>query len=520
MKLRTYSIGVALLTFGSLSMAFSTYGDVLLTRGPYLQLSTPTSIVIRWRTDSLSSSQVIYGTNPASMVFTNEDFTLVTNHEVLLTNLSMDTRYYYAVGTATTSLAGPDTNQFFLTHPWPGTEKSIRVWVIGDAGTKNANQQAVRDAFYNFNGTNTVHAWLQLGDNAYNSGTDAEYQTAVFDMYAALLRRSVTWPTLGNHDTAQGTSYVDTYPYFSIFTLPTAGEAGGVSSGTEHYYSFDLGMVHFICLDSMTASRATNGAMAFWLRSDLEMNTNRWTIAFWHHPPYTKGSHNSDNASDSNGSLVEMRQNFLPILEAGGVDLVLSGHSHDYERSYLIDGHYGLSGTFDTNSMLVQPGSGRETNGVGAYLKPDGLGETPVGHQGAIYAVAGSSGQTSGGSLDHPVMYTSQNVLGSMVLDFHSNRLDAVFLPTSSVPADWFSIIKEGTYPPMLTHAARPALDQFQFTVLTRANRTNVIEATDGLGSPASWTAIATNVPSGPSFDFVDTNAASMTGRSYRVRRP
>lgn len=450
------------------------------------------------------------------MMFTNTDFTGATNHEVLLTNLSADTKYDYAIGTATTNLAGPGADYFFLTHPRPGTEKPIRVWVIGDAGTANANQRAVRDAFYAYNGTNTVHAWLQLGDNAYNTGTDAQYQTAVFDMYAALLRKSVTWPTLGNHDTAQSQAYVDTYPYFNIFTLPTAGEAGGVPSGTEHYYSFDLGMVHFICLDSMTASRATNGAMAIWLRSDLAMNTNRWTIAYWHHPPYSKGSHNSDTESQ----LIEMRENFLPLLEAGGVDLVLSGHSHDYERSYLINGHYGLSTTFDTNSMLVQPGSGHETNGVGAYLKPDSLGETPVGNQGAIYAVAGSSGKISGGSLDHPVMYTSQNVLGSMVLDFVSNRLDAIFLPTNGIPTDWFSMIKEGTQPPMLTNATAVSDGGFQFTVLCRAYRTNLIEATAALGPPADWTDIATNVPSGPSYDFVDTNAGAMSQRYYRVRQP
>ena len=65
-------------------------------------------------------------------------------------------------------------------------------------------------------------------------------------------------------------------------------------------------------------------------------------IAFCHHPPYTKGSHDSD----ADIELMEMRQNALPILEDAGVDLVLSGHSHSYERSFLIDGHYGTSSTF------------------------------------------------------------------------------------------------------------------------------------------------------------------------------
>ncbi len=409
-----------------------------LTRGPYLQLSTPTSIVIRWRTDVGTTSRVIYGTNLAALDLTNSTIASVGEHIITLTNLLPDTKYFYSIGSATTNLAAASTNQFFLTHPLPGTPKPLRVWVIGDAGTANASQVAVRDAFQTYNGTNTVHAWLQLGDNAYNAGTDAEYQNAVFKIYTNQLRNSVTWPTLGNHDTAQGTSFVDTYPYFSIFTLPTAGEAGGVPSTTEHYYSFDLGMVHFICLDSMTADRSTNGAMATWLRSDLAVTTNRWIVAFWHHPPYTKGSHNSDSET----ALVQMRTNFLPILEAGGVDLVLAGHSHSYERSFLINGHYGLSSTFTTNH-IVQTGSGRETNGVGGYRKQDTLGWSPAANQGAVYAVAGSSGQISGGSLNHPVMYYSTNALGSMILDFNSNRLDVTFLrETNTIINDYFTLIK------------------------------------------------------------------------------
>ena len=128
--------------------------------------------------------------------------------------------------------------------------------------------------------------------------------------------------------------------------MEECGESGGVASGTEHYYSYDFANIHFICLDSMTAGRTTNNAMYLWLTNDLANVTATWTIAYWHHPPYTKGSHDSDYETD----LIEMRQVFLPVLEQGGVDLVLAGHSHCYERSYLLDQHYGNSSTFN-NSM-------------------------------------------------------------------------------------------------------------------------------------------------------------------------
>jgi hypothetical protein len=129
-----------------------------------------------------------------------------------------------------------------------------------------------------------------------------------------------------------------------------------------------------------------------------------------------------------------MRQNMLPILEAGGVDLVLSGHSHSYERSYLLDGHYGLSTTLSAGNF-VDGGSGQDPN---PYEKPAGLGS----NQGAVYAVAGSSGQISGGTLNHPAMYISLNVLGSVVLDFTTNRLDLQFLDSTGVVRDTCAIVK------------------------------------------------------------------------------
>ena len=185
-----------------------------------------------------------------------------------------------------------------------------------------------------------------MGDNAYTSGTDAEYQTGYFNMYANIFRKMPQWSTLGNHDANNGsTNPLANFPYFDMFTFPTAGECGGVGSGTEHYYSFDYGNIHFICLDSQasdTSTIETNGSagpMAVWLRQDLAGITATWIIAFWHHPPYSKGSHNSDTEPQ----MVTMRTNFNPILENGGVDLVFLGHSHNYERSVLLDGFYGRS---------------------------------------------------------------------------------------------------------------------------------------------------------------------------------
>ena len=401
-----------------------------VTRGPYLQAGTPNSLTVRWRTDLVTDSRVRYGTDPLNLSLTADDFAQTTEHQVTLTGLAANTRYYYSVGSTATTLAAGD-DFIFYTPPDPGTAQPIRVWVLGDSGTADSNAAAVRNAYYQFTGSRYTDLLLMLGDNAYNTGTDTEYQAAVFNMYPSMLRQTVLWPTLGNHDTAGSTNPSADLPYFNMFTLPTDGRAGGMASGTEKYYSFEFGNVHFVCLDSMTSDRLPTSAMWTWLRSDLAANTKSWLIAFWHHPPYSKGSHNSDTET----ALIQMRENALPILEDHGVDLVLCGHSHSYERSFLIDSHYGSSSQF-TPANVKSSTSGRDSL---AYQKPS---NGPAPHQGAVYAVAGSSGKISGGTLNHPAMFVSLNVLGSMVLDLDGDRLDAKFLSGSGVVQDYFTIVK------------------------------------------------------------------------------
>jgi hypothetical protein len=428
----------------NLELIGSSAGTV--TRGPYLQLAAPTGMVVRWRTNVASDARVRYGPAPGSLTGVADAAAIGTEHEVHLGGLLPDTRYYYSIGTPAGPLAGGDADHFFVTPPAPGTAKPTRIWVIGDAGTASASQVAVRDAYLAYGGGRLTDLWLMLGDNAYPNGTDAEYQAGIFDIYPMLLRQAPLWPSYGNHDAISSDSATQSGPYYGMLSLPTQGEAGGVASGTEAYYSFDYGNIHFIVLDSSESDRSPNGPMLTWLQADLVANDKTWTIAYWHHPPYSKGNHNSDTDTE----LIQMRQNALPILEAGGVDLVLGGHSHAYERSFLLDGHYGSSSTL-TSAMKKDGGSGRE-NGSGPYRKPS---PGPVPHEGTVYAVAGSSGQIGGGALNHPAMFISLNVLGSMVIDVDGNRLDATFIDQTGAVRDYFTMIK-GVEPGEPTPPAAP----------------------------------------------------------------
>ncbi len=402
-----------------------------LTRGPYLQAGSNDTVTVRWRTEEETASVVAYGPSPGTLtkVAIVEDAT--TEHEVKLTGLPASTKLYYAFGTPESDLLGADDDHFVTTAPPKGTSKPTRIWVLGDPGTADSDQEAVRDAYYSFTGSRETDLWILLGDNAYDDGTDAEYQDAVFDMYPSTLKSSVLWSTLGNHDGHSADSGTQTGPYSEIFSLPRQAEAGGVPSGTEAYYSFDYGSIHFVCLDSYDSDTSPDGDMMTWLTNDLAASSSQWLVAFWHHPPYSKGSHDSDDE----GQLIDMREQALPILESFGVDLILSGHSHAYERSFYLNGHYDTSNTL-AQSMVLDAGDGRP-RGDGAYTRASGAKE------GAVYVVAGSSGQTSGGSLDHPAMYISLNELGSLVVDVDGATLDVSFIDDAAVVRDSFRILKQ-----------------------------------------------------------------------------
>ena len=401
---------------------------VEVLRGPYLQRVAPQRVTVRWRTDTATNSQVKYGTTEGSLTAHASSATLTKEHSVSLTGLKPNTRYFYSVGTSATALAeGADCS--FKTSPPVGSSQPMRIWACGDSGRPQAAQ--VRDGFKAFNGDVHTDVWLMLGDNAYETGTDAEYQAAVFNMYPAQLRNTVLWSTLGNHDTAQSRNPAGTLLYFQIFSPPTRGECGGLASGTRRYYSFDYGNVHFICLDSMTSDRSPNTVMARWLRADLARNAQAWIVAFWHHPPYSRAGHNSDTELE----LIEMRKKIVPILEEGGMDLVLCGHSHGYERSKLINGHYGNSNTL-TPQMVLDAGSGNPS-----YAKLPGL----AANQGAVYVVEGTGSSVIGNEVvdsPHPAMSVSFRRLGSVVLDVSGPRLDVKFISAAGSVDDSFTIQK------------------------------------------------------------------------------
>ena len=460
----------------------------------FLQQLSDTSVIIKWRGEATTAC---IGASADSLDTLVEATVTDGEHkEALFSGLTPQSMYYYSIGGASTAPA----DQFYITAPAAGElpqDGNTRVWLIGDSGTNSDDETnhageaaevlAGMEAFVAADGE-PVDVFMMLGDNAYDVGSDFNYQQAVFELYVALLKQVSVWPTIGNHEMGIGTDIPapglgtsadpDSYrataedtpsrmPYLDIFSLPSDGEAGGVPSGTEQYYSFDYGNVHLVSLDSQLSARDDNqiSAMRDWLVDDLSSNDADWTIVIFHHPPYSKGANHDSDDTAKVGGFDEpqryMREQFVPVFDAYGVDLVYNGHSHSYERSYYLHDHTGTSDTFSTaeHAELVDgnpqtPASGR---GDEAYQQ---LSPTSGGvDDRVVYTVAGSGGKAdeSSGLTDPSVWLLHAahieqpadtvtprrrglGIKGSVIVDANENQLKASFIDVNGDVQDSFII--------------------------------------------------------------------------------
>ncbi len=462
-----------------------------LLRGPYLQVGNQTGVNIRWRTDVVTNSRVTWGTAFGTYPNVVDDGALTTEHNVRVNGLTADTKYFYTIGSSTQTLQATNTN-YVLTSPSANPNRTLRFSAIGDCGNASTNQTNTKNALLSYIGTNDIDATILLGDNAYSSGTDNEYQVGFFDMYKNdLLKNKKLYPAPGNHD--YGNSSANTgnvgntdalsMPYHRSFSVPSAGECGGVPSGSKAYYSFDIGDVHFLSLDSYGQQNAnttklydTLGAQAIWVKNDLAANTKRWTVAYFHHPPYTKTSHDSDLEL---GDLGRMREDFMRILERYGVDLVLSGHSHGYERSYLLKNYYkatpGAATLLENNfNLATHTATGNNQNAkydgsVNSCAYTYNSGQY---NHGSMYIVAGSAGQIGGAAagFPHNAMYYSNNTEGgSFYFEVDSTRLDGKFISYTGTGASVIPLVRD------------------EFTIFKDVNRVTNINTT--INTPVNLTA-------------------------------
>jgi len=479
----------------------------------FLQQVGARSAIVKWRGGD--AQQVCWARTPQHLLKPHwpqcaEGVETETGHkEATLAPLPPDQTFHYILGEPGPD-AAIDPAQVFRSAPpanRPPRDGNTHIWLIGDSGTATETQLkpplgdgvtlthpgealAVKEGFLAYNqGREPVDLFLLLGDNAYLDGSDVQWQGAFFEIYPEIMKGAQVLPTIGNHemggtlfdlgpflglppgrlitflggtsDSADPLSFDDGVastiddgpPYLDIFTLPTAGEGGGVPSGTEQYYSIDYANVHVVSLDSQLSNRdvAQRQAMADWLVADLSANDRSWTIVIFHHPPYSKGENHD---SDVEQAEIDMREFFTPIFDAYGVDVVYNGHSHSYERSYYMTGHTGLSPTFDlaTHAELDAEGNGASGQGEEFYRQVSaGSGSDDK----VVYTVAGSSGKADELSpcvpprtlgctppdwLQHPAHYFSVPMKGSVVLDAGHKTLTSRFIDEHGSVVDSFTI--------------------------------------------------------------------------------
>jgi len=402
-------------------------------RAPYLQRVTPDEVTVVWRAAGDPPAGVCFGEAPdrldtLAMGTATDAGGGVRHVEVTIEGLPAGTRRHYAVGhDACPPPSAGDPAHHFTTAPPAGDATPFRFWLVGDSGTGGSAQRRVFDSMRDWVGDEPPDLFVHVGDMAYSDGTTSEFDSNFYAVYAPLLSTTPVWPAIGNHEGHTSDSGSESGPYYDGYVLPRDGRAGGVPSGTEAYYAFDWSNVHFIVLDSYDSPRDESGPMVRWLEMDLAATTQPWIVAFWHHPPYTDGSHEDDESA-----LEDMRRQVLPALEAGGVDLVLGGHSHIYERSYLLQGgyHAGLPGP-GAVAAIVDPGDGRP-DGDGAYRATEG----------ALYVVAGHGGTGVSGAGEHPLMAFTELDHGSCLIDVAGDVLTLRNLRDDGVITDEVMLVR------------------------------------------------------------------------------
>lgn len=426
-----------------------------ITRGPYLQVISTNSTNIRFRTDLDSKPNILIGKTPTNLSRTIKQAITGKEHELKIDSLTPNTRYFYKIVTATQTLG--DSTYFFQTAPPKGDKSKISFWSTGDMFPGKPQLDAY-EGFKKFIGNKYTNLYITVGDNVYMGASDDDFQTNFFEVYqnGPILKQSGMFPSVGNHDYDNTSLKQDdiSIPYFQNFTLPTNGELNGVPSNSEAYYSFDYGNVHFICLDSYAYGKDNQrlfdgpSEQLTWLTNDLKANKQDWTVVFFHYPPYTKGSYDSDAKNPDatynnryNIPLVNLRNILVPIFDKYKVDLVLTGHSHVFERSKPLVGHTGTSDTFDPKLHNPQTSSGKYN---GEDNSCPYLFDTQSSN-GTVYVVNGVGGGTKKPLSDFPhkaMYYSNASVNGSFYVEIENNRFDAKFLDTNGDVLDNFTIFK------------------------------------------------------------------------------
>lgn len=226
--------------------------------------------------------------------------------------------------------------------PIPATPGSWKFAAIGDYGS---GKKALTDVTNNIS-RGKPDMVITMGDNVYYNGTDAEYKKK-WDppqAFGSIRENFPVFPSLGNHD-----ARVSTEPYFARF--PELDHA--------RFYSFNHNNVHFVSVNS-TESLAPGSPQRAWIEKDLAASKEQFKVMYLHHPLFT--SYPKNNGAN---------QGYLaPIVAKYGVELVLSGHEHNYSRMKPINDEGSIEIISGGGGQTIHPFFGKQPDFV-AYRDVD-----------------------------------------------------------------------------------------------------------------------------------------------------
>jgi hypothetical protein len=186
-----------------------------------------------------------------------------------------------------------------------------RFIVLGDFGNGSEAELKIAGAMDEWTDANPVDALVTTGDNVYESGAPARFDEVWHEPFGWVSAEGIpVVATLGNHDVETE----DGGPVMRLLDMPS------------RWYTRRIGPVEFIVLD---ANRVTDQRQLDFLRGALAASTARWKIAVFHQPAYSCSRH---------GSTPDVHERWLPLLAGDGVDVVLNGHDHAYQRFGPLDG--------------------------------------------------------------------------------------------------------------------------------------------------------------------------------------
>jgi acid phosphatase type 7 len=327
-------------------------------RQPYLQNVQANRASVLWTTQEAGSGAVTaIARNGSSFIapaimqsFQPSDTQLPSafyQYQADIMGLQPGTEYSYSIAVDGQNLVS-DASQFrFRTAP----ADEFSFLALGDSGTDSPEQQALVQLMA---AEPDISMVVHVGDLAYPDGTFEQFEDAYFGVDFSLMRRLPFFSTPGNHEYNTNSAA----PYLAGVAAP---ESGVPAVDLGRYYSFDWGHAHFVSVDSNLLATSRASAMLAWLDADLAATQQHWRIVFLHHTPYPTGFHLGDPVCAAVQRLVN------PIVERHGVQLLLAGHEHGYERTYPLSGGQPVSSSSPSTTYVVTGGGGGALESVGSF---------------------------------------------------------------------------------------------------------------------------------------------------------